>query len=43
MGFMTEDMVREQEELFEKLGSSENATRIRAKLQSAQLESGKSC
>ncbi|RIA84801.1 Rab3 GTPase-activating protein catalytic subunit-domain-containing protein [Glomus cerebriforme] len=38
-GFMTEDMLREQEEIFEKLGSSEDATKIRAELQSAQLKS----
>ncbi|CAI2185722.1 9602_t:CDS:10 [Funneliformis geosporum] len=39
MGFMTEDMVREQEELFENLGSSEDAAKIRAQLQSAHLKS----
>lgn len=38
---MTEDMIREQEELFENLGSSEDATKIRAQLQSVQLKSGK--
>ncbi|CAG8564021.1 10750_t:CDS:10 [Funneliformis caledonium] len=39
MGFMTEDMVREQEELFENLGSSEDAAKIRAQLHSAHLKS----
>ncbi|CAB4427672.1 unnamed protein product [Rhizophagus irregularis] len=39
MGFMTEDMIREQEELFENLGSSEDATKIRAQLQSVHLKS----
>lgn len=38
---MTEDMIREQEELFENLGSSEDATKIRAQLQSVHLKSGK--
>ncbi|KAI9266829.1 Rab3 GTPase-activating protein catalytic subunit-domain-containing protein [Phascolomyces articulosus] len=38
-GFMTEDMIRQQADVFEKLGTSESATHIRAKLQSAQLYS----
>jgi hypothetical protein len=38
---MTEDMIREQEELFENLGTSEDATKIRAQLQSVHLKSGK--
>jgi hypothetical protein len=37
---MTEDMILEQAIQFEKLGSSNNATHMRAKLQSAQLFSG---
>ncbi|CAG8656870.1 14492_t:CDS:10 [Dentiscutata erythropus] len=37
VGFMTEDMLREQEEIFEKLGTSEDATKVRAQMQSAQL------
>lgn len=36
-GFMTEDMISEQADVFESLGTSENATHQRAKLQSAQL------
>ena len=39
---MTEDMIREQEEMFENLGSSEDAAKIRAQIQSAHLKSGKS-
>lgn len=39
---MTEDMIQEQAEIFEKMGTSEDATQQRAKLQSAQLSSGKS-
>ncbi|KAG2227735.1 hypothetical protein INT45_004777 [Circinella minor] len=38
-GFMTEDMITQQADVFEKLGTSESATHIRAKLQSAQLYS----
>lgn len=38
-GFMTEDMINEQANVFESLGTSENATQQRAKLQSAQLYS----
>ncbi|KAI9497368.1 Rab3 GTPase-activating protein catalytic subunit-domain-containing protein [Zychaea mexicana] len=38
-GFMTEDMIKQQADVFENLGTSENSTRIRAKLQSAQLYS----
>lgn len=41
-GFMTEDMVKQQADVFERLGTSEDATQMRAKLQSAQLYSGKS-
>ncbi|CAG8829390.1 14992_t:CDS:2, partial [Racocetra persica] len=37
VGFMTEDMLREQEEIFEKLGTSEDATKVRAQMQSAHL------
>ncbi|KAL9542521.1 hypothetical protein MBANPS3_008571 [Mucor bainieri] len=38
-GFMTEDMITQQADLFEKLGTSTSATQQRAKLQSAQLYS----
>jgi hypothetical protein len=38
-GFMTEDMISEQAGYFETLGTSEDATRKRAKLQSDQLKS----
>ncbi|OAD78599.1 hypothetical protein PHYBLDRAFT_179609 [Phycomyces blakesleeanus NRRL 1555(-)] len=38
-GFMTEDMIEQQTDVFENLGTSEDATHIRAKLQSAQLYS----
>jgi len=38
-GSLTEDMIKEQEELFEHLGSSEDATRQRAQLQSRHLQS----
>ncbi|KAI8643079.1 Rab3 GTPase-activating protein catalytic subunit-domain-containing protein [Parasitella parasitica] len=38
-GFMTEDMITQQADLFEKLGTSISATQQRAKLQSAQLYS----
>jgi hypothetical protein len=40
-GLMTLDMLELQAEKFESLGSSDNATQLRAKLQSAQLYSGK--
>ncbi|KAG9067430.1 Rab3 GTPase-activating protein catalytic subunit [Linnemannia hyalina] len=36
-GHMTEDMIQDQEELFENLGSSVDAAKTRAELQSAQL------
>ncbi|KAI7906743.1 Rab3 GTPase-activating protein catalytic subunit-domain-containing protein [Cokeromyces recurvatus] len=36
-GFMTEDMISEQADVFESLGTSETATQQRAKLQSQQL------
>ncbi|CAO3595990.1 unnamed protein product [Absidia cylindrospora] len=38
-GFMTEDMIQQQADTFESLGTSDDATQLRAKLQSAQLES----
>lgn len=38
---MTEDMIQDQEDLFENLGSSADAAKTRAELQSAQLISGK--
>jgi len=38
-GSLTEDMIQEQEELFEHLGSSEDATKQRAQLQSRHLQS----
>jgi hypothetical protein len=38
---MTEDMIQQQADILERLGTSDDATRRRAKLQSAQLESGK--
>ncbi|KAG2233941.1 hypothetical protein INT48_009754 [Thamnidium elegans] len=38
-GFMTEDMINEQADVFESLGTSTTATHQRAKLQSAQLYS----
>ncbi|CAO3609109.1 unnamed protein product [Cunninghamella blakesleeana] len=38
-GFMTEDMIQQQADVFESLGTSINATKLRAKLQSAQLYS----
>lgn len=38
---MTEDMVKQQADVFERLGTSEDATQMRAKLQSAQLYSGR--
>ncbi|KAI8391695.1 Rab3 GTPase-activating protein catalytic subunit-domain-containing protein [Radiomyces spectabilis] len=36
-GFMTEDMIKQQAEVFESLGTSDGATQLRAQLQSAQL------
>ncbi|GJJ69960.1 Rab3 GTPase-activating protein catalytic subunit [Entomortierella parvispora] len=36
-GYMTEDMIQQQEELFETLGSSSDAAKMRAKMQSMQL------
>ncbi|KAF9437364.1 Rab3 GTPase-activating protein catalytic subunit [Entomortierella beljakovae] len=36
-GYMTEDMIKQQEELFETLGSSSDGAKMRAKIQSAQL------
>lgn len=38
---MTEDMVKQQANVFESLGTSDDAAHLRAKLQSAQLFSGK--
>ncbi|KAG0366907.1 Rab3 GTPase-activating protein catalytic subunit-domain-containing protein [Gamsiella multidivaricata] len=38
-GYMTEDMIQEQEEIFESLGSSTDAAKTRAQMQSAQLSS----
>ncbi|KAG0256373.1 Rab3 GTPase-activating protein catalytic subunit [Actinomortierella ambigua] len=38
-GFMTEDMIQQQEELFETLGSSSDGAKTRAKIQSSQLVS----
>ncbi|KAI9330033.1 Rab3 GTPase-activating protein catalytic subunit-domain-containing protein [Zopfochytrium polystomum] len=38
-GYMTEDMIREQELVFERLGTSEEAAKIRARMQSAHLKS----
>ncbi|KAF9203292.1 Rab3 GTPase-activating protein catalytic subunit [Haplosporangium sp. Z 27] len=38
-GYMTEDMVQQQEELFETLGSSSDGAKMRAKMQSTQLTS----
>ncbi|KAI9286311.1 Rab3 GTPase-activating protein catalytic subunit-domain-containing protein [Umbelopsis sp. AD052] len=37
IGFMTEDMVKQQAEVFESLGTSDDAAKIRAQLQSAHL------
>lgn len=42
-GYMTEDMIQQQEELFETLGSSSDGAKMRAKMQSTQLISGKLC
>ncbi|KAG0176528.1 Rab3 GTPase-activating protein catalytic subunit [Apophysomyces sp. BC1034] len=39
LGFVTEDMIKQQSAIFERMGSSEDATQLRAKLQSAQLYS----
>ncbi|KAG0298839.1 Rab3 GTPase-activating protein catalytic subunit [Linnemannia gamsii] len=36
-GYMTEDMIQQQEELFETLGSSSDGAKMRAKMQSTQL------
>ncbi|KAG0340173.1 Rab3 GTPase-activating protein catalytic subunit [Podila humilis] len=36
-GYMTDDMIQQQEELFETLGSSSEAAKMRAKMQSTQL------
>ncbi|KAF9906522.1 Rab3 GTPase-activating protein catalytic subunit [Linnemannia zychae] len=36
-GYMTEDMIQDQEDLFENLGSSVDAAKTRAEMQSAQL------
>ncbi|KAI8062612.1 Rab3 GTPase-activating protein catalytic subunit-domain-containing protein [Gongronella butleri] len=38
-GFMTEDMVQQQADVFEKMGNSVSATQLRARLQSAHLYS----
>ncbi|KAI8994549.1 Rab3 GTPase-activating protein catalytic subunit-domain-containing protein [Pilobolus umbonatus] len=38
-GFMTDDMITQQATVFERLGTSDSATQLRAKLQSAQLYS----
>lgn len=37
---MTEDMIQEQEDLFESLSSTADTTKARAEAQSAQLLSG---
>lgn len=37
---MTEDMIQQQEELFETFGVSSHGARMRAKVQSLQLISG---
>ncbi|KAI8802194.1 Rab3 GTPase-activating protein catalytic subunit-domain-containing protein [Cladochytrium replicatum] len=39
IGYMTEDMIREQELIFERLGTSAEAARARARMQSAHLKS----
>ena len=39
-GLATTDMIEEMQEIYEKLGTSEEAAKIRAKMQSAQLRSG---
>ncbi|KAF9315380.1 Rab3 GTPase-activating protein catalytic subunit [Podila horticola] len=36
-GYMTEDMIQQQEELFETLGTSSDGAKMRAKMQSTQL------
>ncbi|ORX59565.1 hypothetical protein DM01DRAFT_1333029 [Hesseltinella vesiculosa] len=38
-GFMTEDMIQQQADVFEKMGNSLSATQLRARLQSAHLYS----
>ncbi|KAF9391661.1 Rab3 GTPase-activating protein catalytic subunit [Mortierella sp. AD011] len=38
-GYMTEDMIQQQEELFETLGSSSDGAKMRARMQSTQLTS----
>lgn len=40
-GFMTEDMISQQADVFEKMGTSEDAAQSRAKMQSRHLRSGK--
>ncbi|KAG0088473.1 Rab3 GTPase-activating protein catalytic subunit [Podila epicladia] len=40
-GYLTEDMIQDQEDMFENLGSSSDAAKIRTELQSVQLRSGK--
>ena len=39
-GVLTEDMILEQQEIFAKLGTSEEAQKIRARMQAASLLSG---
>eukprot|EP00842_Homolaphlyctis_polyrhiza_P003686 jgi/Hompol1/4318/HPOL_001572-RA len=39
-GYLTEDMVREQEEILQNLGTSAEAAKLRARMQCAQLISG---
>ncbi|KAG0099503.1 Rab3 GTPase-activating protein catalytic subunit [Podila epicladia] len=38
-GYLTEDMIQDQEDMFENLGSSSDAAKIRTELQSVQLRS----
>ncbi|KAJ3085333.1 Rab3 GTPase-activating protein catalytic subunit [Quaeritorhiza haematococci] len=38
-GYMTDDMIKEQEDIFERLGTSAEAAKIRARMQCAQLQS----
>ncbi|KFH66224.1 hypothetical protein MVEG_08324 [Podila verticillata NRRL 6337] len=38
-GYLTEDMIQDREDMFENLGSSSDAAKIRTELQSAQLQS----
>ena len=40
LGYMTEDMLEQQQEVFAKLGTSADAAKLRARLQSAQVLSG---